>query len=216
MFVNKIFSVNPIQENCYILSDETHEAVVIDDGAFYPEEVQSIEDYIVSNQLEPKHLLCTHTHFDHIWGSGKLYDKFGLKAEFCAEDAYLFDSVEEQMRQICHYAMPMYSAPAGNFIREGDIVKFGSHSLSVIATPGHTRGGVCFYCAEEKSLFSGDSLFQQSVGRTDFEGGNLDDLINSLRNKILILPDDVKVFPGHGPATEIGYEKTHNIYFRNF
>ena len=101
----------------------------------------------------------------------------------------------------------------GRLLNEGNEITFGSHTLQVIHTPGHTPGGICFYCAEEKVLFSGDSLFCMSIGRTDFPGGNYEQLVSSLRNKIMTLPADVKVYSGHGEATSIGFERENNPYF---
>ena len=97
-------------------------------------------------------------------------------------------------------------------LNEGDSIEFGTHQFSVIHTPGHTPGGVCFYCSEEKVIFTGDSLFQMSIGRTDFPGGNYRELIESLDTKIMTLPEDVQVYPGHGNPTTIGFEKQHNPY----
>lgn len=210
------FEVNMIQENCYIIHDESNEAVIIDDGAHYKEEQDAIENYIKNNHLKPVLLLNTHTHFDHIMGNKALYDTFGLKARFSSADSYLYDSISEQMKEIMGCSLHNVSdAPAGDFIKEGDELVFGNNiKIVVISTPGHTPGGLCFYLPEEKVLFSGDSLFQGSIGRTDFPGGNEYDLINSLKEKVLTLPGDVTVLPGHGPSTTIEAENYQNIYFR--
>lgn len=210
------FMVNMIQENCYIVNDETKEAVIIDDGAYYPEENKAIENYIRKNDLKPVLLLNTHAHFDHILGNHAIYETFGLKARFSSKDSYLYDSISEQMNSImgCNLSKAQ-DAPAGDFIKEGDILTFGNNrKIEVISTPGHTPGGLCFYMEEEKLLFSGDSLFQGSIGRTDFPGGSEKDLIQSLKEKIITLPDDVQVLTGHGPATTIDAEKYQNIYLR--
>lgn len=210
----KVFTVNMVQENCYILSDETKDAVIIDDGAYFPEEEMAIEQYILSEGLTPKHLILTHAHFDHIMGSGKVFEKYCLKAEMSNKDAYLYDMASLQAQSIIGRKLDFQTAPVGNFLKDSDKVEFGSHSLSVIETPGHTLGGVCFYCEAEKILFSGDSLFQQSIGRTDLKGGNMEMLIKSLKEKVLTLPEETKVYPGHGSSTQIGYEKENNIYFK--
>lgn len=208
------FVVNMIQENCYILNDETKEAVIIDDGAYYPEERKAIEQYILDHQLKPVHLLDTHAHFDHIMGNEALFKKFGLKAELHSNDAYLYSTISLQAQSLLANKLDIHEAPVGNFIKQDDIISFGNHSLKVIETPGHTPGGVCFYCESEKLLFSGDSLFQQSIGRTDLPGGDGVKLLSSLKNNILVLPEDTKVFPGHGPSTTIKEEKEMNIYFK--
>lgn len=207
------FVVNMIQENCYVVNDETREAVIVDDGAYYPEEKLAIENYIKENGLKPVLLIDTHAHFDHIMGNKALFDRFGLKARFSRADAELYDGLEKQTQLIM--GMPLEGlerAPAGSFIKEGDRLTFGSHAFTVIATPGHTQGGLCFYCKEENLLFSGDSLFRGSIGRTDLPGGDGKSLISALKNKILTLPDETKVLTGHGPATDIGTEKMINPY----
>jgi len=203
-----------IQENCYVLNDETNEAVIIDDGAYYPEEKKAIEQYIQDHKLKPVHLLDTHAHFDHIMGNEELFLKFGLKAEFHKKDAYLYDTASLQAQSIISSKLNVHDVPAGAFIKNNDEIIFGNLRLKVIETPGHTPGGVCFYCESEKVLFSGDSLFKQSIGRTDLPGGDGVKLLESLKNNILTLPDETKVFPGHGPSTTIQEEKELNIYFK--
>ena len=208
------FTVNPIQENTYVVSDETLHAVVIDDGAFYPEECAAIEQYIQSAGLTIDHLLCTHAHFDHIFGTGALYDKFQVKAELSADDAFLYDEGAEQVRRFINHELSLKPAPVASFLKEGDDISFGSHKLHVLATPGHTPGGLCFHCSAEQLLFSGDSLFQNSIGRTDFPYGDTQALIDSLSGKILTLPPATAVLPGHGPQTTVGNELQNNIYFK--
>ena len=208
------FTVNMIQENCYVLSDETSEAVIIDDGAYYPEEKQTIEEYIDSNHLKPVHLLNTHAHFDHTFGNRSIYERYGLKAELHQADAELYRMLPLQAQSIIGVRLNVESTPIERFLKEGDVVTFGHHALRVIETPGHTPGGVCFYCEEEKVIFSGDSLFWQSIGRTDFPGSDETALIESLKKKVLTLPEDTVVLSGHGPSTTVGNEKRKNIYFR--
>lgn len=207
------FVVNMIQENCYVVNDETLEAVIVDDGAYYHEEKLAIENYINENGLHPVLLLDTHAHFDHIMGNKALYDRYGLKARFSRADAALYDGLKDQARLIMGFALEgLENAPAGPFVSEGDVLTFGSHRFSVIATPGHTPGGLCFYCKEENVLFSGDSLFHGSIGRTDLPGGDTEALVNSLKTKILTLPEPTRVLTGHGPATDVLTEKKINPY----
>ena len=208
------FTVNMIQENCYILSDETKEAVIIDDGAYYHEERLAIEEYIQSEKLIPVHLIDTHAHFDHVLGNKAIYDKYHLKAEFNSKDATLYDNATLQAQNLLGEKFEVEKAPIGEFIKEHDLIKFGNHSLNAIETPGHSPGGLCFYCEEEKVLFSGDTLFKFSIGRSDLEGGSSSDLISSIKNKLFTLPEDTTVLPGHGPSTTIKDEKEGNLYFR--
>ncbi len=208
----KTFPVNFIEENCYVLSDESGEAVIIDCGAFFPEEKEEIRDYLTQNKLTPKHHLCTHGHFDHIFGAQFLTEAYGLLPELCKDEIEIYETADEQMRQFLHRNLPLSLPQIGKTFADGDRIFFGTHSLKVIATPGHTPGGCCFYCEKEGILLSGDSLFRGSIGRCDFPGGNQVSLINSLTQRILTLPEDVKVYPGHGPYTTIAEEKDSNPY----
>lgn len=212
MLTIKTFPVNPLSTNCYVASDETREAVIIDCGALYDEEKADIADYIAKEQLRPVAHLLTHAHFDHLFGASFLYQKYGLAARCPEPDMPLFLNAEDQMRDILGHAMSCPTGPAGESITPDSVISFGTHRLSVIPTPGHTPGGICFYCEAEKVLFSGDSLFQLSIGRTDFPGGNHWDLIRSLKHLLSDLPDDTRIYPGHGPATEAGFERINNPY----
>ncbi len=212
MLTLKTFPVNFIEENCYVLSDESGEAVIIDCGAFFPEEKDEIRNYIAQNKLIPRHHLCTHGHFDHIFGAQFLAETYGIQPKLCADEVEIYEMADEQMRQFLHRALPLTLPKAGATFTDGESITFGSHTLRVIATPGHTPGGCCFYCEEEGILLSGDSLFRCSIGRCDLPGGNGETLVSSLKQRILTLPDNVKVYPGHGPSTTIAEEKTNNPY----
>lgn len=208
------FIVNMIQENCYIVNDETNEGVIIDCGAFYREEKEAIKKYIEDKHLTIKHLLDTHLHFDHVLGNEYLFDVFHLQPEANDRDLSLYQNIDKQLTDFIGLQnYPIHLPPLKRSLDEGDTVTFGTHTFSVIATPGHTPGGIEFYCKEEKVLFSGDSLFRRSIGRTDFPGGDYNSLIKSLKEKILTLPEDVKVLPGHSLSTTIGNERKTNPYF---
>ena len=174
---------------------------------------ESVKKYIEINKLKPIHLLNTHLHFDHVWGNDFIYSTYGLLTEASDRDKDIYNDVPGQIEQLIghKWKYPFY-APMGKALTENDIVKFGTHELKVIATPGHTPGGICFYCEIEKVLFSGDSLFYCSIGRTDFPGGNQRELIENLKTKITTLPENTIVYPGHGPATNIGTEIRFNPY----
>jgi len=212
MLTCKSFTVNPLGENCYVVSDETREAVIIDDGAYYDDERQAIADYIEANDLRPVAHLLTHTHFDHLWGAADIYARYHLAARCHPDDLDAFLHAEEQMRLILGHALQCPTGPAGEAITADTVIRFGNHQLTVIPCPGHTPGGVCFYCEEEHALFSGDSLFQLSIGRTDFPGGNHWTLINALKHLLKTLPPDTTGYPGHGPKTTIDAERRHNPY----
>ncbi len=210
------FTVNPLQENCYVISDKTLEAVIVDDGAFTLDEADTIIRYIETNKLKPVRLVATHAHFDHIMGTGSIYDKYGLSLDFSPDDAKLYHSLAVQTESFLGVQPPFHPAPQGQPLHHGDSIVFGDHSISVIATPGHSPGGLCFYLENEQTLLSGDSLFCRSIGRTDLPDGNGDDLISSLCNRIMVLPSHVKVLPGHGGATTIGEEKEYNPYLSDW
>ncbi len=213
MFEIKSLPMNMLEENCYIISDETCEAVVIDCGALYENDRQNIIRYVENRRLKITHHICTHMHYDHCFGAGFIQETFHVSPEFNIADKSVYygegDEIFGNLREI----MRRGSRPTPErFLNEGDKILFGSHTLEVLNTPGHTQGGVCFYCQKEKALFSGDTLFHCSIGRTDFPGGNAELLCENIRKKLFSLPDDVMVYPGHGTYTNIGYEKLNNPY----
>lgn len=200
-----------LQENCYVVSDETKEAVVIDCGAWFKEERQAIVDYIDGNGLKPCHLLCTHGHFDHCSGNDTIYNHYGLKPEAAKDDQWLMEGMVEQTEKIVGVRLNMDVPPVGRYLMPNDEVTFGSHTLKVLATPGHTPGSVMFYCEAEHVVFSGDTLFKMSVGRTDFERGSYTAMVDSLQT-IAKLPADTTVLSGHGAQTTIGDELMFNPF----
>lgn len=211
MLTIKRFECNMLQENCYIISDETKECVICDCGAYYPAERAAIVDYIRDNGLTPVHLLSTHGHIDHNFGNNTIFDEFGLKPEVHKEDQYLMDMLAEQAEALVGITLDYAMPPVGKYFGDGDEITFGSHSLKVIETPGHSKGSVFFYCPEESMALSGDTLFRNSIGRTDYLGGSMFQIIQSLR-MICQLPDNTVVYPGHGPQTTIGTELSGNPY----
>lgn len=209
------FVVNMIEENCYILWDETREAAIVDCGAFTPQERQALSDYVTDRQLTVTRLLNTHGHFDHIFGNDFACRTFGLSPELHREEAATYEAAARQMQMFLHRDLPLTVPPAGRYFETDDRLSVGSHEWRVIHTPGHTPGGVCFYCEAERVLLSGDSLFRGSIGRCDLPGGDERSLVRTLRERILTLPDEVRVLPGHGPETTIGFERAHNPCLRS-
>lgn len=206
------FVFNMFSENCYVLSDETNEAVIIDAGCYFPEEQQQLRDYLIGNKLNVKELICTHLHLDHVFGNPFLLREFGLKAKGSESDVFLLSKLPDQCRK---FGFKENESPValGRYIEGGSVVRFGKTELKVISLPGHSPGGLAFYCEKEHCLFSGDSLFRGSIGRTDLEGGDMKSLYRSIVHHLFVLPDDVIVYPGHGEPTSIGYEKKNNPYF---
>lgn len=210
----KRFTVNPLGENCYVASDETRECVVIDCGALYEAETKAIVDYIRQEQLTPQHQVYTHGHFDHLFGCEAIYQTFGLALEIHRADEVLLEDIAQQTLQVLGCEVALQVPPIGRYLSQGDTIDFGTHRLSVIHTPGHSPGSVMLYCKSEGLLFSGDTLFRMSVGRTDLTGGSYEQLTESLNRIASTLPGETKVLPGHGPETTIADERKYNPYMR--
>ena len=214
MLTIKCFTCNMLAENCYVVSDETRDCVIIDCGAYYPEEGQAIVGYIRQQQLTPRHLLCTHGHFDHCMGNGYIYRAFGLKPRTHQDDSFLMEKMELQTSDILGIPIHLDVPPVGNYLTDSDNISFGSHTWQILHTPGHTPGGIVFYDAEEHIAFSGDTLFRMSIGRTDFERGSYADMMTSLHMLATQLPADTKIYAGHGPETTMADEIRYNPYLR--
>ncbi len=206
------FIVNLVQENCYVISDETRDAVIIDCGASRPAEYAAIENHITSEKLNPVAHLLTHAHFDHILGAAWVEQTYGLKARCHAADLPMLTGLDRQYEDFLRVPFRGALPTPGEALTEAVPVTFGTHALQVIPCPGHTPGGVCLYCEAESVLFSGDSLFYQSIGRTDLPGGHHWTLIRSLQQLLRTLPPDTIVHPGHGPTTTIAIEQSSNPY----
>ncbi|BEG98523.1 MBL fold metallo-hydrolase [Bacteroides sedimenti] len=209
----KRFEFNMFPVNCYILSDETNEAVIIDPGCFYEEEKQALKNFINNNGLIIKHLLNTHLHLDHIFGNPFMLHEFGIKAEANKADEFWLEQAPKQSRMF-GFELKEEPVPLGKYICDGDIISFGNTKLEAIHVPGHSPGSLVFYCKEENCMFSGDVLFQGSIGRADLARGNFDDLLENICSRLFVLPNETVVYPGHGAPTTIGTEKTENPFFR--
>ena len=207
----KKFTINPLYENCYVVSDATLECVIIDCGTYTAEERKEIKDYIAEKKLKPTHLLQTHAHIDHYIGNGFIAKEYGLKPELHINEQPLVENMSVQSELIFGKSLTDELPPVGKYFTGKDVIEFGTHTFNIIETPGHSPGGVFFYCKDEKITFSGDTLFRGSIGRTDFMGGSMFQIIQSLR-MICQLDDDVRVYPGHGESTTIGYECANNMY----
>ena len=206
------FEVNPLGENCYVASDDTGEAVIIDCGCSTESEWSDIKTYMAKNDLTVKHLLNTHLHFDHVWGNAFAYRDLQLRPRASYDDLSIYERMDEQIRSVVGISIPHPPMPPlGKPLNDGDEVHFGNTTLRVIATPGHSRGSICFYAEGDGTIFSGDTLFCGSCGRTDLEGGSYADMQQSLK-KLMLLPDNTKVLCGHGPSTNIGRERMYNPY----
>ncbi len=211
MITVKSFEVNYFSENTYILHDESREAVMIDCGCLLPQEEKEIADYITENQLTLKHYLCTHLHLDHVFGNGFIYKTYGIRPQAHKADVEILPTADEQARM---FNLPKHieDIKVEKFLHDGESILFGNSELTAILVPGHSPGSLAYYNKKNGYLFSGDALFAGSIGRTDLWGGNMDILVSAIKDKLLTLPDETIVYPGHGPETTIFAEKRGNPY----
>lgn len=203
---------NPFQENTYVVWDEaTMEAAIVDCGALFPQEEERIDVFINDNNLKIKYILNTHLHLDHCFGNAWAAERYGVLPMAHEDDETLLARMGEQARM---FGLPfeVRTEKLGGYLEDGDVLKLGDNEIRVIHTPGHSRGGLCFYIPAAGWLVSGDSLFEGSIGRTDLEGGSYATLIKSITERLLILPDETVVYPGHGAYTTIGEEKKSNPF----
>ena len=200
------FAVMPFDENCYVVSDDTGEGIVIDPGGM----AKQILSYIREAKLSIKAVLDTHGHCDHIGANDEIRDETGAPLYIHKEDAAMISDMKLNLSAFMGFRV--ISRPAEHLLSEGDKISFGQSELEVIHTPGHTKGGVCF--VGEGVAFTGDTLFAGSIGRSDFPGGSERDLIGNIKKKLLVLPDETKVYSGHGPSSEIGWERECNPYLQ--
>jgi glyoxylase-like metal-dependent hydrolase (beta-lactamase superfamily II) len=209
----KKFTFGPFQENTFLLFNETNQAVIIDPGCYSSSEQSQLLGFIQGNNLKLQRLLNTHCHVDHIAGNRFIYDQFGLKPWFHENDMPVF---QNQKRVSDMYGLPCDESPQPEgFLSEKDMISIGEEELEIIFTPGHSPGHVVFYNRKNAFLINGDVLFQQSIGRTDLPLCNHQDLIQSIKNKLFLLPDETRVYCGHGSETTIGVEKIHNPFLQD-
>ena len=187
--------VGPVSTNCYFLiNEELREAVIVDPG----ENAKQIQGYLAENELTPTAILLTHGHFDHMMAAAALRDAYGIKVYATAKGFIRKD----------------YAMDADIYCKEGDEFYLAGCTIRVLETPGHTPGGCCYYIPSQNMMFSGDTLFYGSIGRTDFPGGSFKELSKSIKEKLYVLPAETICYSGHGEATRIGFEKEHNPYVR--
>ncbi len=201
--------VTMMKENAYFFYDEnTKDAVVVDPGG----ESKKLNMFIKENGLKIHAVLLTHGHFDHIQAADKIKEVTGAKIIACQYEEDLLNSPKLNMSK--HMTGQEITVTADIFLNDGDVFTFADHKLQVMYTPGHTKGGVSFYSEEEGCCFVGDTLFCESVGRSDFEGGSTEELFSSIKDKLFNLPNDTIIYSGHGQATTIGHEKKYNPFVK--
>ena len=200
--------VGPLAVNCYIAGSEiTREAAVIDPGG----DAGKIIEGLQKNNLKLKYIILTHAHFDHAGAAAELQEETGAQVMVHENDAILLKNTDAQAAL---FGMQTARPPKPDyFLKGGDRIKISDVEMEVIETPGHTPGGISLYVKDAEAVFTGDTLFWGSIGRTDLPGGDFNTIIHSLKDKLGRLPDDTKVYPGHGDDTTIGLEKQQNPYF---
>jgi len=212
MLTVKAFSFNPVEENTYILYNEKKECCIIDPGFYFPAEREKFEGFIEETNLQPTLLLNTHCHLDHVFGNKFVHDTWGLSLHIHEK--------EKQMLDLAPASGEMWQLPFENyegeliFIKETSGLKIGKDELEIRFAPGHSPGHVCFYDEADGFAISGDVLFHGSIGRTDLPGGDFHTLINSIQTQLFTLPDETKIYCGHGPMTTVGFEKMNNPFVK--
>ncbi len=202
---------NPFQENTIIVYDDTKECVIIDPGCFFGHEKEALTGFIAQNGLKPVRLLNTHCHIDHVFGNKFVAETYNLGLEIHQGEQIVLDSTEQVAKM---YGIP-YQEPSpqpSRYIEAGEIIRFGNTSLETRFTPGHSPASISFYCEAGGFIIGGDVLFQGSIGRTDLPGGDMQTLLQSIRTQFLSLPDETRVFSGHGGPTTVGAERKTNPF----
>ncbi len=200
-------TLGQVMTNCYFVYREGDDGIIFFDPA---DQGAYIYDKLTEKGFRFEVILLTHGHYDHILGADELRKKSGAKIYAPEAEHVLLDDPYVNLSANMHRAVTL---KADGFFRDGDVLEYGGKQCRVIATPGHTVGSSCFYFEEDGILVAGDTLFAESIGRTDFPTGKMRQLISSVEEKLFTLPDDTLVYPGHGPATTIGHEKEYNPFF---
>lgn len=201
---------NAFLENTYVIFDGTKEAIIIDPGMNSDAENKKMVDFINQNNLKPVKIVNTHCHIDHVLGIDFLKETYSIECFSGKNDEYLLTDVVEKADM---FGLKLDKTPKiDKYISEKDEIKFGNSTLKILDVPGHTSGHIALYSEEDKFVVTGDVLFKDTIGRTDLPGGNLDQLLNNIRTKLLTLGDEFEVYPGHGEKTSIGYEKLNNPF----
>ncbi|KQM79137.1 MBL fold metallo-hydrolase [Pedobacter sp. Leaf216] len=212
MITIKTFTFNAYSENTYVLYDESKECIIIDPGMYEGVEQNELAAFIKQQNLIPVLLLNTHCHLDHVFGNKFVFETYGLKPQFHEGELPVLTAVPGYAPSMGFNNYQISPLP-DTFLPETGTVSFGNSTLSLIFAPGHSPAHLCFYSEADHILMGGDVLFYGSIGRSDLPGGNHQQLIQNISDKLFVLPDETVVYPGHGPATSIGFEKQNNPFF---
>ncbi|WP_420577012.1 MBL fold metallo-hydrolase [Ekhidna sp.] len=208
----KSFVFNPFYENTYVVSSEKGNCLIFDPGCYEDYEVEELKEYIHMNDLKVVAIINTHCHIDHVLGNDELKAIYKVPLKIPENEKEVFGSIPAYAPQ---WGMSGYRhTEVDEFLKGEDTLTLDEVQMKMIEVPGHSPGHLMFYIEEEKLMIGGDVLFRESIGRTDLPGGNHDDLLRNIQEKVYTLPEDVQVLPGHGPATTIGHEKVHNPFVK--
>lgn len=208
----KAFVFNPFYENTYILSDDTKECIIVDPGCYEKYEVEEVIEYVEKNGLTVKVIVNTHCHVDHVLGNYRLKEYFKCPLWIPKGEVEVYKAVEVYATQ---YGINNFTfVEADLLLTDKDLIKFGKTILDILLVPGHSPGHLMFYNKKSSEIIGGDVLFRESIGRTDLPGGNHDQLLQNISNKLYTLADHITIFPGHGPETTIGHEKKNNPFIQ--
>jgi hydroxyacylglutathione hydrolase len=210
----KAFTFSPVQENTYVLYNEKGEACIIDPGCYFSEEKEELKTTIEDSGLRPVLLLNTHCHLDHVFGNKFVHETWGLTLHIHEKEKPVLDFAP-QSGEMWQLPFDNYEGPL-NWLEPGSALKIGEEQMQILFTPGHSPGSVSFYHEAGGFVIGGDVLFDGSIGRTDLPGGDFKTLINSIQTQFFTLPDDTKVYSGHGRMTTTGFEKMNNAYVKMY
>lgn len=206
------FTFNAFGENTYIVyDDESRQALIVDPGMDNEDEETIVDNFIIGNHLELKYLVLSHLHIDHVWGVPVVKEKYGLPVTAHNDGGYLGSIIDAQAQMFGLRKSPG-KIEIENKVADGDRLMLGKEAIEVLHVPGHSPGGIVLYAPEAHFLIAGDVIFYHSIGRTDLPGGNYRQLVEGIKNKILTLPSDTIIYPGHGPATTVGEEAANNPF----
>ena len=212
MLTVKRFTFNPLAEHTYVAYDETKSCAIIDPGCLEPHEQKVLSNFIQEQGLHVQHLINTHCHIDHIVGNAYIKRTYAVKLAIHPGELQIFQLASAHAPR---YGILGYEPTTADiFVAAGDLIQIGNHQLEVLHVPGHSPGHIALYSAHDKICFVGDVLFKNYVGRTDLLGGDYSILLKSIQEQLFRLDDDVTVYPGHGPKTTIGTEKSNNPFVR--
>lgn len=209
----KQFVFSPFAENTFVVwDDSSNEAMVVDPGCLEKHEEEELQNFVTANKLQIKFLINTHCHIDHIFGNSFVKETFTPKYYAPEDDVFLLAKALEQAKL---FDVKIKVSPEPDaFITEDLVLTLGECEAKFLYTPGHTPGEFCVYFQKEKICITGDVLFNEGIGRTDLWGGDYNTLINSIKTKLLTLPDDITIYPGHGESSTIGHERVHNTFLK--